>query len=217
MHDLLPIDLVIFDMDGVIFEGANFWLELHRAVGTEAEAWALWNVYGRTDYARLSKITVEKVWRGRDAGSFFDLIRSRRYVSGAPELVEWLRARGIQTAIVSSGPYQLAERAQGELGIDRVLANRVLISDHRFAGTVEVSVDENHKDEAALRIIKDLEVRPERVAIIGDSVADVQMAKVVGLSLAYDPDPEMAAAAYTILPAGHLRDAARVIESWRPN
>jgi len=73
-------------------------------MGTEAEAWRLWHAYGRCDYRRLGIITVEKLWIGRGADAFHDLIASRAYVDGAAEVIGLLRRLAVRTAIVSSGP-----------------------------------------------------------------------------------------------------------------
>lgn len=208
------IGLVIFDMDGVVFEGRNFWLDLHRAMGTEPDAWRLWKAFGRSDYAHLCTVTVNDLWRGQGAEPFFELIAARRYVDGIFDVFNWLQARKIRTAIVSTGPYQLAERAMRDLKIDRILANRVGIKDGRFAGTVDVMVDENRKDDAAREIMAALHVAPAHTAMIGDSLSDVRMAAVVGLSIAYDPEgPELTAAASTVLSAGSLRRAIDIFEA----
>lgn len=206
------IDLVIFDMDGVIFEGRNFWLDLHRVMQTETEALRLWNTYGHSDYAQLSAITVEQLWRGQSAEPFFALIAGRRYVEGVFEVFSWLKTRGTQTAIISTGPFQLAERAQRDLHIDRILANRAEVIDYKFTGTVEVLVDENHKDEAALRVMADFGIPAARTAMIGDTLSDARMAEVVGLPIAYDPeDPLLSAAVHTVLSAGHLRELTEIL------
>jgi HAD superfamily phosphoserine phosphatase-like hydrolase len=211
------LQLVIFDMDGVVFEGRNFWLDLHRAMGTEKEAWHLWQTLGASDYKRLCTLTVQDLWRGRGAEAFFDLIASRRYVDGIFDVVAWLREHGIRTAIVSTGAHQLAERAQRDLQFDAVRANRVLIHDNGFAGEVEVMVDENHKDMVAREIMTSLQVDAARTAMIGDSRSDISMAASVGLPIAYNPEtPELAAAVRHVLPAGALRGAIDLVARYRP-
>lgn len=201
-----PFDLVIFDMDGVIFEGRNFWLDLHRAYGTEAEAMRLWQAYGGTDYPRLGSLTASGVWRGRDAAPFDRLVAERRYVDGIHEVMARLEAWKMRTAIVSTGPWQLAERARRELGIDLALANRLAIADGRIAGTVEIMVDENRKDEAAMQVMAAFAVPRERTAVIGGAASDARMAAVAGLAIAYDCDsPVLLAAARAALPKGELR------------
>ncbi len=209
------VDLVIFDMDGVIFQGRNFWLDLHRALGTEAEAWRLWDAYGKQDYPRLSAITVEEVWIGRNAAAFHDLIASRVYVDGAADVVGWLREHGVRTAIVSSGPYQLAERAQRELGIDAIRANRVAIVGTVFTGTVDLQVDDTRKDLAAIAVMTKFGIPPDRTAMVGDSSSDARLVGIVGRLIAYDPDSsELVTAADTVIMSGHLRDLISLFASW---
>jgi phosphoserine phosphatase len=201
-------------MDGVIFEGRNFWLDLHREMHTEAEALRLWESLGHRDYAQLGAFTVDRIWRGRSADAFFALIASRRYVVGVSEVFAWFRVQGIRTAIVTSGPYQLAERAQHDLQVDRILGNRVGIVDGRFAGTVELFVDENHKDQAARNVMADFGIAAANTAIVGDGLADARMAAIAGLPIAYDPEDEkLAAAVHAVIPAGHLADLIGIISS----
>ena len=47
------IKLIVFDMDGVIFEHYNFWLELHKSYDTHEEGLKLTNKYLKTDYQKL--------------------------------------------------------------------------------------------------------------------------------------------------------------------
>ena len=59
----MTIELVIFDMDGVIFEGRNFWLDLHRRYSTEVEALELAERYLKSDYETLARITADGTGR----------------------------------------------------------------------------------------------------------------------------------------------------------
>lgn len=206
------VELVMFDMDGVIFEGRNFWLDLHRAMGTEAEAWRLWNAFGKRDYPYLANITVAQTWNGRDSGVFQDLVAARRYVEGAADVVAWLRRRDIRTAIISSGPYQLAERARDELGIDVIRANRVAFAGRVFAGTVDVQVDDSCKDTAALGVMAELGVAARHTMMVGDTASDARLGGVVGCLIAYDPDSDnLARRADRVIPAGRLRDLIDIL------
>jgi phosphoserine phosphatase len=203
-------------MDGVIFEGRNFWLDLHRAMGTEREAWRLWHAYGKNDYRHLGKMTVEQLWIRRSAGAFYELIASRTYVHGAAKVIRWLRQHAVRSAIVSSGPYQLAERAQRELGVDVIRANRVAISDTCFTGEVDIQVDDSRKELAAVAVMNELGMQPACTAMVSDNAGDSRLAGVVGRLIAYDPEsPELAAAADTVIPSGHLPDLIRLLERQR--
>jgi phosphoserine phosphatase len=184
----VTIQLVIFDMDGVIFEGRNFWLDLHRRYSTEADALDLAERYLKHDYETLGRITTEVLWKGKSAAPFLDLVRQRTYQSGVAELIEGLRQYGVMTAIVSSGPMQLAARAQQDLGIDEIRANDLQIVDSRVSGQVNISVPDSEKGRVSLEVMRCLAVTPSESAAVGDTESDVGVAQVVALPVAYDSD-----------------------------
>ena len=124
--------LIIFDMDGVIFEGKNFWLELHKLMGTERQAWQLWNGLGNNDFQKLSDITAMKLWGNKSSAAFIKLINERRPTKGIDAVFSYLHDNNIKSAIVSSGPYQLAERAKEMFGIDVIRANKLEIGKNGY-------------------------------------------------------------------------------------
>jgi HAD superfamily phosphoserine phosphatase-like hydrolase len=187
------LKLVLFDMDGVVFEGKNFWLELHQLMGTEKQAWQLWTGLGSHDYERLSWLTAKKLWQGRSAGPFRQLVAARRPVPGIERVFAYLKDNGMRSAIVSSGPYQLAQRAQELFAIDEIRANRLEIDgEGRFTGHVDVQVDDNFKGRPARDIMAEFGAVADSTAMIGDAASDVAMSGLVSLSIAYDStDPEL--------------------------
>ena len=76
-------------MDGVIFRDVNFWLELHKAFGTLEQGSILTKKYLYTNYARLVEEVVVKLWKGRDAKPYFDLINSIEYLPAAINLINF--------------------------------------------------------------------------------------------------------------------------------
>jgi phosphoserine phosphatase len=72
--------LVCFDMDGVIFESKNFWMDLHRAYGTYEQGLELTRKYLHSDYAKLVHEVVWQLWRGKDARIYEALVRQQRYI-----------------------------------------------------------------------------------------------------------------------------------------
>jgi phosphoserine phosphatase len=181
----MDIELVIFDMDGVVFQGDNFWLDLHREYGTDEEGVRLANSYLNSDYVMLAELVIERLWKGRPASVFERLVERRSYHPGVQELFKFLHRRGLRSAIVSTGPYQLAERAQSELGIDEIRGNRVIIESGMIS-QVEIMVRETHKAEVGRRIMSSQAVDPARTAFVGDSYSDVALAELVGLPVAYN-------------------------------
>lgn len=185
------LDMVILDMDGVIFEGKNFWLELHDLMGTRKQAMQLWRGLQLKDYNLLSRHTA-RIWAGQSAEPFWKLIETRRLIPGIESLLNYLHGNKIPCAIVSSGPYQLAEIAQNQFPINAIYANRLHISrDGYFTGDVDVMVDDSKKDLAALEVMRNFGARSTYTAMIGDTISDVLVARVARISICFNTHDEV--------------------------
>lgn len=210
----MTVELIIFDMDGVIFEGRNFWLDLHRRYSTEDEALDLAAHYLKDDYETLARFTAGTMWKGRSAAPFVELVRDRAYQDGVADLFDDLRRRRIKTAIVSSGPLQLAARAQGDLGIDEIRANELGIVDGCISGEVDVAVIDSEKGRVSLDVMASLGMAREQTAAVGDTESDIGVASTVGLMVAYDSvSPELDQVAHARLRKGELRRLTEAIDA----
>jgi len=118
----------------------------------------------------------------------------------------------MKSAIVSSGPYDLAARAQKELGIDEIHANRLTIENGTISDKIEIMVPDSQKKEIGLKVMRKLAISPCSAASIGDSDADIPLAQVVGLSIAYNSKSESLnkQCAY-VLKYGELRECIGII------
>ncbi len=180
--------LLCFDMDGVIFEHKNFWMELHKALGTEREGRKLTRKYLHSDYEMLVKEVVEKLWKGKPAEPYYQLIKRIRYNSGVKEVFEIIKKEGWFSALISSGPIDLARRAQYELGIDHIFANELVIRDGRITGGFAwpIAAGYEKKVEIVEHLAEDLEVDLSEVVFVGDSIIDIEAFKSVGMSIAFN-------------------------------
>ncbi|MFH0978117.1 MAG: HAD family phosphatase [Candidatus Woesearchaeota archaeon] len=187
------IRLVCFDMDGVIFEKKNFWMELHKALGTYEKGKELTEKHLKKDYARLVEEVVAKLWKGKKADKYFELVRKTRYTKGAKATVKELKKMGIKTAIISSGPKDLAVRAKKELGIDFVFYNGLVIRDNKITGKFNWPIGHGTKEK--IRIVKSLSqklgISLQEVAFVGDNDNDVGVCKKVGLSIAFNSESKV--------------------------
>lgn len=207
--------LIILDMDGVIFKGRNFWLDLHERLNTTSDAWRLWYEYGESDYFRLSFETAN-IWRGREASVYFDLIERRSYTWGVKKLLSLISAARAKTAIVSSGPWHLAKRAQDELKIDAIYANKLGIVDGRFTGEVEVQVDNLNKGRAAERARRQFGVPRENTVVIGDTQADIDMGKAADTTVGFRVDAKDEDDFEHVIRNGSISQAYNVIDAYLP-
>ena len=177
-------------MDGVLFEGRNFWLDLHRCYGTEEAGVAAADAHLATDYDVLAELVVGRLWRGRLAQPLLDLVEARQYQPGVAAVMTALNERGIATAIVSSGPELLALRAQRELRIDVVRANGLEIAHGRLTGHARIHVPDAGKAAVGLEVLEALDIPPDRAASVGDSRSDAALAQLVAMPIAYDSTSE---------------------------
>lgn len=210
----MPPELVIFDMDGVLFEGHNFWLDLHNRYGTTERGLELADQYLTTDYETLAIMVARDLWKGKPASTYDSMVKERIYQPGVKQLCRYLKEKGIPSVILSSGPYDLAARAKRDLGIDAVWANRLSIEHGRLTGDVEVMVRDHGKQELGRQIIADYKTSPAGTAFIGDSDADAGLAEIVGLSVAYNSNSEaLKRVSKYVLEYGELEKLTDIFES----
>ena len=69
--------LISLDMDGVVFKDTNFWLELHKVLGTLEEGTKLTKKYLKTDYEKLKNEVIGRLWKGKDATEYYKLVKCK--------------------------------------------------------------------------------------------------------------------------------------------
>jgi phosphoserine phosphatase len=129
--------------------------------------------------------------------SLLDDAASRiRLMPGARALVATMRANGVRTALVSGGFTVFAERVAGELGFERVVANRLDIADGRVAGTVRAPIVTGEtKRDTLLALAEEWAFSPSATLAVGDGANDLAMLAAAGLGIAFRAKPAVAAAA----------------------
>ena len=179
--------LVVFDMDGVIFADDNFWQKMHYAYHTETPGFELTEKYLKTDIKKLADEVIGKLWKGKKASKFNEMVKATAYNPGARETIAELKKKKVKTCILTSGPIQLAERAQKELGIDKVYGNEIEIKDGKITGRYKwLSLDYSHKGETFLGICGEFGIKPEDAVVVGDNEQDIFKFEKAGFSIAFN-------------------------------
>lgn len=206
--------MICLDADGVIFKGSNFWLDLHKAFGTYEKGKALTDKYLHTNYDKLAQLVVYKLWKGKDAKPYYELIKSRKYMPGVKELFKAIKNIKLVSAIISGGSLLLIKRAQKDFGADYVFANELIIKENKIAGyNPEVSVGKHRKAEIIIDLCKELGIKLEEVIFIGDSSYDLEAFKVVGRAIAFNSDSEeLKKHAHIIVDSDNLKDVLPYLE-----
>jgi phosphoserine phosphatase len=189
-----PVELVCFDMDGVLIDVGSSWVMVHKHFGVQNEASLRAYLNGEFDDLEFIR---------RDAGlwlrlkpkikrdDFEAIFRVPPLMPGVERTVETLRAEGIEMAIVSGGVDVMAENVARRLGIPRVAANGfVYDADGHITGEGVVRTPLNDKGAPVVRFAEELSIPLERVLSIGNSLPDVSMFEVAGRSIAFHPEDD---------------------------
>ena len=182
--------LVVFDMDGVIFDSANSWLGLHKKLGTLEKGKMLTHFYLVKNYEKLVEEVVGKLWKGKSAKGYFDMVKNMKYIKGVKETIKELKKRGIKTAVITSGPRHIAERAKKELGIDYIYFNELVIKNGIITGEFFGPVGFDKKADKLREVCKKENISLKETVTVGDDENDVPKAKISGLAIAFDSKSE---------------------------
>lgn len=188
------MDLVCFDMDGVLVDVGSSWVTVHRHFGVENDASLQAYLNGEFDDMEFVRRDV-RLWlqkqprlRREDLASIFE---DPPFMPGVERTLDALHAEGIRTAIVSGGIDVLAQSVAKRLGIEHVRANGFEFdAEGHMTGEGIVRTPLNDKALPVLEFARSLGVPLERVLAIGNSLPDVSMFDVAGRSVAFHPEDD---------------------------
>ena len=201
--------LICFDMDGVIFKDVNFWLELHKRFGTLEQGIKLTEKYLHSDYARLVEEVVVKLWKGRNAKPYFNLVNSIEYLAGVREVFAYVKRKGLISAIISASSIDVARRVQRDFQVEHIFANELIIINGKVSGEFvwPIGAGKEKKSEIIRDLCKDLGISPSEAIYVGDSDTDIEAFREVGLSIAFNSkSEELKKAASYVVDSDNLED-----------
>jgi len=115
---------------------------------------------------------------------------------GAQALVATMRAHGAYTALVSGGFRIYADRVRAELGFDLVVANDLVVTAGKLAGTVREPILGREAKLATLTLLSvQRGLALSATLAVGDGANDLPMIDAAGLGIAYHAKPAVAAQA----------------------
>ncbi len=190
----VPVELVCFDMDGVLIDVGSSWVMVHKAFGVSNDTSLRAYLNGEFDDAEFIKrdaalwLKLKPQIKRRDFEAIF---REPPLMAGVQQTMKTLKAQGVEVAIVSGGVDVMAENVARRLGIKRVAANGFVYDRAgHITGDGVVRTPLNDKAAPVVRFAKELEVPLERVLAIGNSLPDVSMFEVAGRSIAFHPEDD---------------------------
>lgn len=210
------MEAVFFDMDGLLVDTEEVWLEIETEV--MARLGAEWtpahqvhlvggSMERTIDYMLAvsgASVAPETVWEWMAGGMVARLAGGVRVMPGAGELLDALRAEGVPVALVTSSLKEIAEAVLAHVGHDRFDA---VVT----AGDVERTKPD---PEPYLTATALLGVEPVRCVVLEDSPNGVAAATAAGCAVVAVPGvlPVEPAPGRLVVPSlaavtvGHLRD-----------
>ncbi len=132
---------------------------------------------------------------GWDAGTVHEIVRETLHeivdpliYAEAADLIEAHRAAGREIVIVSSSGAEMVEPIGEMLGVDRVVATRMVVLDGRYTGEIDFYAYGEHKAEAMRRVAAEGGYDLADCYAYSDSITDLPMLSAVGHPTAVNPD-----------------------------
>ena len=132
---------------------------------------------------------------GWDAATVHEIVRETLHeivdplvYAEAADLIEEHRAAGREIVIVSSSGAEMVEPIGEMLGVDRVVATRLVVEDGRYTGDIEFYAYGENKAEAVRRLALEGGYDLADCYAYSDSITDLPMLSVVGHPTAVNPD-----------------------------
>ncbi len=188
------LELVIFDMDGVLTDIISSWKYIHDYFKTSNDRSVDEYLKGKIDDMEFIKRDVS-LWRENGKlvteDKLIEILSDVPFMNGADKCIKTLKEKNIKTAIVSAGLDLLAKRTAEELRIDFVKSNGIKTDEKgRLTGEGILNVRLMYKDLAVKSLLKDLKIPLGQVASVGNSCFDIPMLEITGLSIAFNPSDE---------------------------
>tara|TARA_B100000401_G_scaffold113486_1_gene74102 strand:- start:1269 stop:1922 length:654 start_codon:yes stop_codon:yes gene_type:complete len=213
------IKLVVFDMDGTIIEPRSSWAMIHDYFGTDNTEMLQMYIDHKISDMEFVKADI-KLWNSKSdvpvnekyINSILDKAKPRK---GAEELITSLHEANIKTVILSGGIQYLADKWAKEWNMACAFAND-LIDDADGNLTANINASGHNKGPLMEKIIKDFDLTGNEVAAVGDTMVDLPMFEIAGLSIAVNTDDErVISKSKYYLKEGSMKQLSDVIISWK--
>jgi phosphoserine phosphatase len=186
--------LVVFDMDSTLIQQEVI-DEIAARLGVQDKVSAITEraMNGELDFAASLRERCALL-RGVPATVFDDLKAVISLSPGAADLVRAVKKLGCKTAVLSGGFTPLASWLAGQLGLDHVHANHLVVSPDGKTLTGELEgaiVDSEKKRELLQSIAQSYNIPLSQVVAVGDGANDLPMLHAAGLGVAFNAKPRV--------------------------
>jgi phosphoserine phosphatase len=212
-----PLQLIFFDMDGVLADTLSSWRYIHDHFNTSNHHSVEEYLKGNIDDLEFIRRDVS-LWQNNGTLTTIDhiakILDTIPVMPGAPALFQFLQKHQVRTAIVSAGLDILAKRVATILDIDYVYANGIKQdTTGRLTGEGILNVQLKYKDKNVQQLLTKTGIPADQCAAIGNSCFDLPMLASCGMSIAFNPvDSCIADAADIIVKEKNLKVLIPMLE-----
>lgn len=191
---LNKLELILFDMDGVLADIISSWQHIHNHFCTSNEHSVKAYMKGEIDDHEFIRRDV-CLWKKQNQYPTYQqvekILSKIPLMNGASELFFFLHQQNIKTAIVSAGLDILASNIAKKLNINYIYANGLSIDEHKkLTGEGILRVGLMHKDRIVQKLSTQLQIPQQNMASVGNSCFDIPMLANTGLAIAFNPSDD---------------------------
>lgn len=207
--------IVIFDMDSTLIDAESIdELAKVNGVGNSVSEITEQAMKGELDYADALNFRV-KLLKGLNIKKAKEAMDKMPIMTGAHELIEFIKSKGFMTAIISGGFTISANRIGSLFNIDEVITNELIVDNGHLTGmVVGPLLNENSKEFAFEKIIRKYGIHIDKCIVIGDGANDIGMFKKTKYAIAFNSKPILQKYANAIVEKKDLREVIPIIESF---
>lgn len=211
--------MVVFDLDGTIIDCADFiWNALHDHFETDGKARheASRKFFdGEISYKEWFEHDI-KMMKKKNANkeTLFDAMKKIKLIDGAKETLEELKKRGHKLAIISGSVDTVINYFSLGDFFDEIFINKIFFDEKGEIARLEhTPYDVQAKADGLNYLTKKFGITPEECIFVGDHFNDIEIAKLAGLSIAFNPkSKELEKVSDVVVKKKDLREILKFIQ-----
>lgn len=182
------LELVVFDMDGVLVDCESSWEWVHDHFEVDNDHSLKAYLNGEIDNVEFIRRDVS-LWKDSDPDvskeDIVNILKKVPLMNGFEKCIPTM-SEEYHTAIISGGMKPLAEYI-GKNYFDRIMANDFEEKDGEVICKPVIEVELKDKGSAFDQLIREMDIPAKNTAAVGNSHFDVPLLEKAGKGIAFDP------------------------------